>query len=164
MATRRGLAESIPAANTNDQPLHDSFQSSRGEPLWPSGFVQFILCVVPSAPLRESSVHSRTTHKILSNLGKNVLPQCRYFREYATLLVLLSASFTQIAYILDNTLCGMVSGAPKEPSVPLPDIPEGGNAEALTFILAGQQHSLPAREFRPVARVLLPLHGGKTRP
>ncbi len=38
--------------------------------LWPSGFVQFILCVVRPHPLREPSVNSRTTHKILSILGK----------------------------------------------------------------------------------------------
>ena len=49
----------------------DTFQSSRGEPPWPSGFVQFILCAVLSVPLRESSVYSRTTHKILSNRGKS---------------------------------------------------------------------------------------------
>jgi hypothetical protein len=36
MATGRGLSENIPAANTNGQPLHDSFQSSRGEPLCPA--------------------------------------------------------------------------------------------------------------------------------
>ena len=66
----RGLSESVLSANSTDQTLHDSFQSSRGEPLWPSGFVQFILCAVLSAALRESSVYSRTTHKILSILGK----------------------------------------------------------------------------------------------
>jgi hypothetical protein len=46
--------------------------------------------------------------------------------------------FTQIADILDNTLWGAVSGAPKELSVPSPDIPEEGNAEALSLILARQ--------------------------
>ena len=69
--------------------------------------------------------------------------------------------FTQIADILDNTLWEAVSGAPKEPSVPSPHIAKERNAEALPLILAWQQHPLPAREFRPVARVLLALHGGK---
>ena len=44
-----------------------------GEPLWPSGFVQFILCAVLSASLRESSVYFRTTHKMLSILGNHDL-------------------------------------------------------------------------------------------
>ena len=64
IAMCRGLSESVLSANFTDPTLHDSFQSSRGEPLWPSGFVQFILCAVLSASLRESSVYSRTTHKI----------------------------------------------------------------------------------------------------
>jgi len=42
--------------------------------------------------------------------------------------------------------------------------PEEGNAEALPRVLAWQQQALPAGEFRPVTRVLLPLHGGKARP
>ena len=83
IAMCRGLSESVLSASSTDQTLHDSFQSSRGEPLWPSGFVQFILCAVLSASLRESSLYSRTTHKILSNLGKNLFPRCEYFREYA---------------------------------------------------------------------------------
>ena len=66
--------------------------------------------------------------------------------------------------MLDNTLWGSVSGAPKEPSVPLPHIPEERNAEPLPLILAGQQHAPAAREFRPLARMLLALHGGKARP
>jgi hypothetical protein len=70
IAMCRGLSESVLSANFTDPTLHDSFQSSRGEPLWPSGFVQFILCAVLSASLRESSIYSRTTHKILSILGK----------------------------------------------------------------------------------------------
>src|SRR5438034_2708199 len=36
--------------------LHDAFQSSRGQPPRPSGFLQFILCVVQSVPLRELSL------------------------------------------------------------------------------------------------------------
>jgi hypothetical protein len=59
---------------------------------------------------------------------------------------------------------GPWSGASREADAPLPHIPEERNAEALPLIFALQQHALPAREFRPVARVLLPLHGGKTRP
>src|SRR6266478_6606222 len=72
--------------------------------------------------------------------------------------------FTQIIDILDNTSWGSVSGAPKESSVPLPDLPEEGNAEALPLILARQQYTLPAGEFRTLSRVLLPLHGGKAGP
>ena len=51
-----------------------------------------------------------------------------------------------------------------ESAAPLSDIPEERNAEALPVILALQQHALTAREFRPVAGVLLALHGGKARP
>jgi hypothetical protein len=36
-------------------------------------FVQLILCVMLPAPLRVLSVNSRTTHKILSNLGKSTI-------------------------------------------------------------------------------------------
>ena len=46
-------------------------------------------------------------------------------------------------------------------SVPLSDIPEEWNAEAFPLVLALQQHALSAGEFRPVAGVLLALHGGK---
>ena|SRR2546426_2721444 len=72
--------------------------------------------------------------------------------------------FTQITDVGGNTSWGQSSGAPQESSAPLPDIPEEGNAEAFPLILAWQQQALPAGEFRPVARVLLPLHGGKARP
>ena len=100
IATHRGLSESVLSANPTYQTLHDSFQSSRGEPPWPSGFVQFILCAVPSALLRESSVHSRTTHKILSIIGNApggawLVAWASYFQITEILLfTLLSAKFS----------------------------------------------------------------------
>ncbi len=57
----------------------------------------------------------------------------------------------------------LVARAFREPLAPLPHIPEVRSAEALALILALQQHALPAREFCPVAGVLLALHGGKAR-
>src|SRR5678816_1601965 len=72
--------------------------------------------------------------------------------------------FTQITDVYGNTTLNQSSGASQGPCIPLSDIPEEGNAEALTIIFARQQHTLPAGEFCPVACVLLALHGGKARP
>ena len=40
----------------------------------------------------------------------------------------------------------------------------GGECRGVAAHFALQQHALPAGKFRPLARMLLPLHGGKTRP
>jgi hypothetical protein len=65
---------------------------------------------------------------------------------------------------LGNTSWAPLSGAPLESSAPLPDIPEEGNTEALPLIFALEQHALTSGKFGPLARMLLALHGGKTRP
>src|SRR5438132_644187 len=87
------------------------------------------------------------------------------FREHATLLASSPTSiYPDHRYSREHLINGASFSASQEQSTPLSYIPQERNAEPFPLILALQQHPLPAREFRPLARVLLALHGRKARP
>src|SRR5215813_1597363 len=74
LSTPQGAGLRGPAASSNSSyvPCHQLLCASRlSAPARHIRSYPFILCAVPSAPLRESSVRSCTTHKILSILSDN---------------------------------------------------------------------------------------------